>query len=288
MALSGYLSEYSLAEIFQFVQQGYKTGLLSIAPDNDSVQSYSDSSYIWFQNGRVMAHARDASHLGLLSMIAQRDWISRDNLSAFHEQLKATNQPLGLYLKTTGVLDAEQLRLLFHSQVLQPVCGLFKIANAKFSFDEQAPLSYPEMTGLSVTAGEASLLGLRVLRDWSLLEHKLPAPEFGLQKLRPELPSFKLDTQEIQVWELANSDISITQIAKTIDLTLLKVQQISFRLAAVGLVKEIALDLALPPLAAPAMAVAAPAAPSAKAAGSKPTVSKSFLGNLVGFLKKRV
>jgi Domain of unknown function (DUF4388) len=287
MALSGYLSEYSLAEIFQFVQQGYKTGLLSIAPDNDSVQSYSDSSYIWFQNGRVMAHARDASQLGLLSMIAQRDWISRDNLAAFHEQLKATNQPLGLYLKTTGVLDAEQLRLLFHSQVLQPVCGLFKLANAKFSFDEQAPLSYPEMTGLSVTAGEASLLGLRVLRDWSLLEHKLPAPEFGLQRLRPELPSFKLDTQEIQVWELANSDVSVAQIAKTIDLPLLKVQQISFRLAAVGLVKEIALDLALPPLAAPVMAVAAPAA-STKTEGSKPTVSKSFLGNLVGFLKKRV
>jgi Domain of unknown function (DUF4388) len=288
MALSGYLSEYSLAEIFQFVQQGYKTGLLSIAPDNDSVQSFSSSSFIWFQNGRVMAHARDFSQLGLLSMIAQRDWISRDNLAAFHEQLKATNQPLGLYLKTTGVLDAEQLRLLFHSQVLQPVCGLFKLANAKFSFDEQAPLSYPEMTGLSVTAGEASLLGLRVLRDWSLLEHKLPAPEFALQKLRPELPSFKLDTQEIQVWELANSDISVAQIAKTIDLPLIKVQQISFRLAAVGLVKEIALDLALPSLAAKEMAVATPEVLTVKAEVSKPTVSKSFLGNLVGFLKKRV
>jgi hypothetical protein len=118
-----------------------------------------------------------------------------------------------------------------------------------------------------------------------LLEHKLPAPEFGLQKLRPELPSFKLDTQEIQVWELANADLSISQIAKQIDLALVKVQQISFRLAAVGLVKEIALDLALSSFTA---AVTTPAAPAVKTEASKPVVSKSFMNSLVGFLKKRV
>ena len=33
MSLAGYLSEYSLAEIFHFVQEGNKTGLLSIEPD---------------------------------------------------------------------------------------------------------------------------------------------------------------------------------------------------------------------------------------------------------------
>jgi Domain of unknown function (DUF4388) len=285
MALSGYLSEYSLAEIFQFAQQGYKTGLLSIEPDNDSVQSITSPSYIWFQSGRIVSHARDLSQMGLLAMIAQREWIVADNLFALHQQFKLANQPLGLHLKSTNVLDSEQLSLLFHSQVLQPVCGLFKIANAKFSFNEQSPLAYCEMTGISMAAGEASLLALRVLRDWSLIEHKLPSPEFGLQKLRPELPSFKLDTQEIQVWDLANSDLSIAGIAQATDLALLKVQQISFRLAAVGLIKEIALDLALPKLTEPLLAGAIP---MGKTAVSKPTLSKSFLGNLVGFLKKRV
>lgn len=285
MALAGSLSEYSLAEIFQFVQQGYKTGLLLISPDNDSVQSFNNPSYIWFQNGRLMAHARDLSQLGLLSMIAQREWIDTDNLSALHQKLKLTNQPLGLYLKSTGGLDNEQLRLLFHSQVLQPVCGLFKIADAKFSFDEQSPLAYPEMTGVSMNANEASLLGLRVLRDWSLIEHKLPAPEFGLQKLCPEKPPFKLDTQEIQVWELANADISITQIAQVINIALVKVQQISFRLVAVGLVKEIILDLALP---LPAKLAIATDALSTKTEASKLALSKSFMSNLVGFLTKRV
>jgi hypothetical protein len=189
------------------------------------------------------------------------------------------NEPLGLYLKSQGMLDTEQLRLLFRSQVLQPVCGLFKLANARFSFDEQQPLVYPEMTGLSMMAGEASLLGLRVLRDWSLLEYKLPSPEFGLQKLRPELSALKLDTQEMQVWELANGETSLIQIAKKTELALSTVQQISFRLAAVGLVKETALELA------PAEMVVSN---QFKTEVAKPALSKSFMNNLVGFLKKRV
>jgi Domain of unknown function (DUF4388) len=284
MALTGYLSEYSLVEIFQFIQQGYKTGLLLIEPDNDSVQSNIFPSYIWFRNGRIVSHARDLSQLGLLVMIDQRGWAMDGDLSSMHQKFKRMNEPLGLYLKSQGTLDTEQLRLLFRSQVLQPVCGLFKLANARFSFDDQQPLFYPEMTGLSMTAGEASLLGLRVLRDWSLLEYKLPSPEFGLQKLRPELPALKLDTQEMQVWELANGETSLTQIAKKTELALSTVQQIGFRLGAVGLIKEIALELA--PAALAEMAVSNQSI--AKNEVEKPALSKSFMSNLVGFLKKKV
>jgi Domain of unknown function (DUF4388) len=282
MALTGYLSEYSLVEIFQFVQQGYKTGLLLIEPDNDSVQATTFTSYVWFRNGRIVSYARDLSQLGLLVMIDQRGWAVDGDLSTLHQKFEMMNEPLGLYLKSKGVLDTEQLRLLFRSQVLQPVCGLFKLANARFSFDEQQPLAYSEMTGLSMTAGEASLLGLRVLRDWSLIKHKLPAPEFGLQKLRSELPALKLDTQEMQVWELANGEISLAQIAKKTELALSTVQQIGFRLGAVGLVKEIALaPSALAEIAVSNQSIA-------KTEVEKPALSKSFMNSLVGFLKKKV
>lgn len=284
MALTGYLSEYSLVEIFQFVQQGYKTGLLLIEPDHYSIQSNVFPSYIWFRNGRIVSHARDLSQLGLLVMIDQRGWAVKRDLSYLHQKFEIMNEPLGLYLKSKGILDTEQLRMLFRLQVLQPVCGLFKLANARFSFDEKLPLAYPEMTGLSMTAGEASLLGLRVLRDWSLLEYKLPAAEFGLKKLSPELTALKLDTQEMQVWELANGNISLAQIAKKTELALTTVQQISYRLVAVGLVKEIALELPPPVL----KKMGSAHQPSAKNEVSKPALSKSFMSNLMSFLKKRV
>ena len=63
MSLAGYLSEYSLAEIFHFVQDGNKTGVLSIEPEIGSSQSLKDNYYISFQSGRVMSVA-NGSGLG--------------------------------------------------------------------------------------------------------------------------------------------------------------------------------------------------------------------------------
>ena len=57
MAFTGYLAEFSLPEIFQFLEQGHKTGLLTIRtlPDNETqkVQSH----YIWLHQGRILAAA---------------------------------------------------------------------------------------------------------------------------------------------------------------------------------------------------------------------------------------
>ena len=55
MTLAGYLSEYSLAEIFNFVHKGNCTGLLSISPDPNSVLAPSNPHYLWFESGRIVA-----------------------------------------------------------------------------------------------------------------------------------------------------------------------------------------------------------------------------------------
>jgi hypothetical protein len=287
MALTGNLSDYSLAEVLQFIQQGGKTGLLTITPHNqDSNPEKSMSiNYTWFQNGRVVANAKELNSLGLISMLEKRSWIGTEVSTNLRNQCNSLNKPLGLHLKSINVLDVEQLRILFHAQVLQAVCGLFKLQDAHFNFDEQVLVDIKaEMTGMSVSAVEASLLGLRVLKDWTYLERKLPAPEFGLQRLSDTLPEFKLDTQETRMLEISKGNLSIAQIAKDIEITTLKAQQIAFRLTSVGLVKEIALDFK------PIMLVEKGAeTPLAQATieAAKPAVSKSFLNNLVGFLRKQ-
>jgi hypothetical protein len=57
MSLTGYLSEYSLAEIFDFVQEGNKTGVLSLEPDRGLMRSLSDTYYLSFQSGRIVSVA---------------------------------------------------------------------------------------------------------------------------------------------------------------------------------------------------------------------------------------
>ncbi len=275
MAFQGHISEHSLAKIFQFVQRGYRTGLLSITAAEVTVDPY----YIWFQSGRIMAVARDLEHIGLLSMLKKRNLISAAHILDCHAHIAALDQPLGLQLHTATMLDVEQLKLLFHAQVIQPVCSLFKTDRGQFYFDEKVPAAWSEMTGMSITAAEAILLGLRALRDWSVFEHQLPVVKKSLKKLRSDLPAYKLDTQEIQVWELANGHNSLDQIAQETNLPLLTVQQVSLRLMMIDLVKEIdpeSLDV--------------PARISPPISGSKDTISTSFnifTTDITGFLKKR-
>ncbi len=290
MALTGYLSDYSLAEILQFIQQGSKTGLLSITTESDLVKNIPGTTeYTWFQNGRVVAHARDLSTFGLISMLEKRNWIGVETSTSLRAQSKTLSMPLGLHLKSIQLLEVEQLRILFHAQVLQAVCSLFKLPNAKFHFDDQASVAHikPEMTGMSVTAVEVSLLGLRVLKDWTNLERKLPAPEFGLQRLQENLPEYKLDTQETQMLKVADGKLSITDIAKELAIPVRSAQQIAFRLTAVGLLKEIALDFQPLNLTPQKATIPLAKAISASTESAKPAISKSFLNNLVGFLRKQ-
>jgi hypothetical protein len=280
MSLTGYLSEYSLAEIFNFVQDGNKTGLLSIESDRCLSRSLDNAYYISFQAGRVMSvsHGRGLEHRGLLEMMGQRQWLSPEQLTGLSINANKLGQPLGTYLKSCNALDTEQLRLLFDAQVVANICKLFgEIHYGRFNFNPQAALIYAEMTGISQQAKEVSLLGLRMLRDWSSLSTKLPTPTSVLQRSSSTLPDLRLDSQESKVWSLALGELSIAKMAAELGLQIERVQQISFRLCAIGLVEEV-----LP------VAIDKPIA--LQPADSHPAttpISASFLGKLMGFLKKK-
>lgn len=284
MSLAGYLSEYSLAEIFHFVQEGNKTGLLSIEPDPGLMRSLSGAYDISFQAGRIMSvtNTGGAERHDLLKMLQQRRWLSPEQVVGVEVQLRSLRQPLGTQLKSLNLVNTEQLTLLFNSQVIATTCRLFEIHHGQFKFNPQASLIYAEMTGLSLTAQEVALLGLRMLKDWSGLRAKLPAPEYALQRLSSS-PRVRLDSQEFQVWNLALGEIPIAKIAAQLGLEIDKVQQIGFRLSSIGLAQEVAIE----PLQ-PAVDKLLEAPPVCVGGGNASVpVSASFLSNLMGFLKKK-
>ncbi len=239
MAFQGQLSEHSLAKIFQFIQRGFRTGLLSINADQATSSSLEAPHYIWFHSGRIMAVTRDREHTGLLEMLRKRQWLSTAAALVWQSQLTNLAQPLGSRLYEAQTLDAEQLRLLFHAQVIQPICALFRADRGEFYFDEKIPPVWSEMTGMSITAGEVILLGLRVLRNWHFLENQLPTAEKSLKKLRSSLPALKLDTQEVQVWQLADGETSLAQIAQETNLSIPSTRQVGWRLMMTDLVQEV-------------------------------------------------
>jgi hypothetical protein len=289
MAITGNFTDFTLPELLQFLDQGKKTGVLQIQFSSEQAGNKTKQVYyIWLNQGRVIAAADRLDQKGLTLMITQRGWISERVISRVTQiSSSAINTPLGLFLKSQGMLQAEQLKLLFNTQVLRPICALFQIKDGLFTFNQikQLPLPLAEMTGLSMSATEVILMGLRALRDWKALAEKLPDRTSGLTSLVAKQPQMQLNAQEWQVWEFVNGNVSLDNIAHHLRIPVETVQQIAFRLIVVGLVEEnflvaastYTLEESIPEaLAEPVLE------PS-----QKPAVSQSFLKSLVGFLRSK-
>ncbi|KAB8334437.1 DUF4388 domain-containing protein [Scytonema tolypothrichoides VB-61278] len=238
MIFTGNLAEFSLPKIFQLLDQGDNTGLLTIRTITADVTGFMPVYYIWLYQGRIVAVADRLDEKGLVSMIAQRGWVSEDVILRMAEICRV-NTPIGLCLKFQGLLQAEQLKLLFRTQVVEQVCALFELKDGQFKFDAEADLPDSEMTGMSLPATEITLIGLRSLRDWSLLAQQLPELSLILSNKNMTEPQFQLDSLEWQVWQLANGTISLREIANQLGLAVEKVQQIAFQLLMSDLAQEV-------------------------------------------------
>jgi hypothetical protein len=282
MAITGCLTDFSLAEIFQFIEKGHKTGLLTLRALSES-QARPHGYYIWVCQGRIVAAANRLDHQGLVSLIDQRQWVSDRVFDKVVHWCCPIDEPLGLYLKNQGVLQAEQLKRLFQIQVLQQVCALFQIKDAQFRFDPNVPIPTREMTGLSVPATEATLVGLRVLRKWDALIEKLPDPDAGLISVIDGKPQYRLDAQEWQVWEYTNGTVALKSMARHLRLPLEKVQQGCFPAYHSESSEEV-------PLLAATNPTPADETPQEQVIEEteRQNVSQSFMQNLVGFLRSKV
>lgn len=237
MAFTGYLSKFSLPEIFEFLEQGYKTGLLSIRALKIEQHQQSQNHYIWLRQGRIVAAANNLDNQGLVSMINRRGWVSKKCAT---EKFEASGGKLsmGLCLKSQGLVTAEQLTLLFRAQIMGQIAPLFELENGKFDFDFQASIPAAETTGLSMLATEATIKGLRSLRNWSALTAKLPDSTSGISKKTLIVSQLQLDAQESKVWEYADGKTSLNEMATRLLIPVEKAQQIAFRLIVSNLAEE--------------------------------------------------
>lgn len=292
MTVTGYLADFSLPELFQLVEQGNKTGLLTICTLTDPTAVARHNHHIWLSQGQIVAAGNSLDQQGLMRLIAQRGWMGDRAVSRLAQTCQI-HTPLGLCLKNQGVLTAEQLKLLFYTQVMRQVCALFALPDGWFQFDPKAPLPVSEMTGLIATATDVTLAGLRALKDWNALSEKLPDPSSALVSVVEGKPNLRLNPNEWQVWEFTNGTMALKDIAQQLNLPVAKAQQIAFRLIVTGLAEEMPMIAAPPPSALdlleadPEPHLMPSHAPVTAGAGAPP-VSQSFLQNLVGFLKGKV
>jgi Domain of unknown function (DUF4388) len=278
MSLSSCFTDFSLAELFQLIDQGRKSGCLTVCtlPNLKVIGSKSQHYYIWFKQGHVVAATNRLNGQGLVDKIVQRGWVNAQTLRRLRLQA-ATDTPLGVYLKTLEILSAEQLNLLFASQ-LQQVRQLFEIQKGVFKLDSKAVLPKSEMTGISLRATEVALMALRVMKNWAALADALPEPSSAINGIIQTKPQLHLHPLEWQLWEFADGNVSLNTLASQLNKPITTIQQVAFRLLVAGLVEEVPLlhSHNFDGLSTQNIQKSQPL-----------KVSTSFLQNLVGFLKSR-
>lgn len=284
MALAGYLSEYSLAEICRFIYEGRRSGLLEIELDSNEIAKPQKTQHLWIKNGRIIAVTSGMNGKELLTAIGQRKLIPPQQLAAIVSQIYQIDLPMGLYLQSQGLLDAEQLKLLYYAQTIAPLARLFEFNHSKFQFNairanSVGVLARSEMTGIELTTREIGIKGLRTVKDWSRWNNKFPDPNYALQKSESQLPDFRLDLTEIKLWSLADGRTPLTKLATQIDKSIEVVQWVSYRLILFGFVREIPLK------PTPTIVTTTIPIPNLDA-DRNTTVSTSFLMGLKNFLRR--
>jgi hypothetical protein len=250
MKIEGYLSEFSLGELFRFLKQGQKTGCLSIVPvdapenaaiENKVARNFNEKAghFIFFQRGDIAAASNSIDGDSLIKLMEKRSLLGAAAIQKMMPLWPGVT-PLGLWLKANGVIDVEDLRLLFKQQVLTPIPHLFALREGWFTFDARQPLPYQEMTGWSASPMEIALAGLRMLREWEPLLDKLPLPSSTIISTTVEKPAYRLNSAEWQVWEHVNGNLSLEEIAKSLNQSILEVQKVCFRFMVIGIAEEIA------------------------------------------------
>ncbi|MBW4630086.1 MAG: DUF4388 domain-containing protein [Brasilonema octagenarum HA4186-MV1] len=289
MSISSSFTDFSLAELFQLIDQGRKSGCLTVCtlPDIHIPGSKSHYYYIWFRLGCIVAAANHLNGQGLSYKMTQRGWVNQQIIEEVWTQTAAT-LPLGSLLKTQGILSIEQLNSLFASQLHQ-IRELFEIQKGVFKLDTKANLPLQEMTGLSLRTLEVALMAVRGLKNWNMLAEVLPDVSSGIRSKTDDKPQIHLNTLEWQVWELADGSISLSAIASQLNQPITIVQQAAFRLMLVGLVEEVSVAEFIVNKTNDPMNSNSDNSSVFGFKKSKNSetfkISTSFLQNLVGFLK---
>lgn len=290
MFASGYLSDSSLPELFQCIQDGKENGLLSIQGLVLPGQAQPRYYFIWFDRGRIVTVSNRLDSRGLATLISDRFHVSTTMTERLIRRCPP-DEPLGRFLRSQRLLTTRQLEILFVAQVIHQICQLFEVPDGYFVFDRKAPLPNVEMTGLSVMATEVILPGLRILKNWGVLRDKLPHPQSALVSLLRGQPNMRINHVEWSVWRLIDDKTSLHQIALHLSLSIEEVQRIAFRLIVVGLAEEVPMMLTEPTLKDVPVMLTESTVDVSKAIfpidiPDGETLSPSFFRNLIGFLQQ--
>ncbi len=167
LALQGNLQRFALAEIFQLLAAGRKTGTLGIQQDDTIVMVY-------FRDGEIIYGygPRQTYHIG--QILRERGLVSPEQLDeAISIQARTDNaKRLGEILISRGFVDRNKLEDIVRKQVEELLYSLLSWSTGSFKFYEDQFPTEEEIT-VRISVENVILEGLRRVDERQLVENTI-------------------------------------------------------------------------------------------------------------------
>ena len=170
MEIASNLTEFPLPELLQFLDHRQVTGWLSLSVSSNHYKELKPRCYdIWLSQGHIVSAQRDNCHQDVYSLSVQKDWI-RPFVAKKLKNRAPDNMAAGLYLESQSVLNFEQLKTLFVSEVIYRVESLCHIHHGRFIFQTKSSLPMGQMTGMRIPANTVASYGLEQGKTYYFLD----------------------------------------------------------------------------------------------------------------------
>jgi tetratricopeptide (TPR) repeat protein len=235
MAIEGPLRELGIHDVFQLLDLGRKTGVLTIT----SALRQNEGT-IWFHDAAVVAASIQSNPHPLGTALMRAGRIREEDLArarALQDQGDARR--IGEILVATGALGERELRQQVRTHIEDVVFTMLGWSEGYFVFEECPAASIPRETDLRISVEHLLLEGARRIDEWSRIQGRV-AHVGVIPRLAPpaseEAGSLSLSPFEWRVLSAADGERDVRDIALALGAAEFDVARSLFGLASAGVV----------------------------------------------------
>ena len=234
---SGRLHSTKFPILIQYLQQGKKTGILTLRRNDQERSVYLKSGDIIFATSKY-----EDDRLGEMLLKAGR--ITLEQYQTSVTLLRTTGKRQGTILVEQGYITPKDLFATVIAQVKEIILSLFTWIDGEYQFTE-GDLPSDEVITLKMSTGNLILDGIKRINDWTRLSKEIP-PWDGILQMTTDpknlFQDIQLTSQERNFLKSIDGKKTARDLFKSTPLSPLATLQIIYFLLSVGIVEVRARD----------------------------------------------
>jgi len=228
MAVIGNIRDLSLVDLFQIVQLGRRTGVLTVDDE------YGNWYRTYFDDGFVIYADANRPYAPLGEDLVNAGILTRDGLERALNQYNALTREkprFGTFLVYRGIIERETLVKFIQEKIKIKLFDMFLIEDGSFTY-EIVPYRLDEDITVSISITELVMESTKRVDDYKRLRKKIPSLDLVVRKETRSFGellrgTYEFSETEREVLRLAAEGRTIREIADTLHiddkLSLLKV-----------------------------------------------------------------